>query len=62
MPWNCDAGLLRISWTARRSKQSVLKEIKGEYSVEGLILKLKPQYLSTSCKVLIGKDSDAGKD
>ena len=37
--------LLRVPWTARRSKQSVLKEINPEYSLEGLMLKLKLQYL-----------------
>ena len=36
--------LLRVSWTARRSKQSILKEISPEYSLEGLMLKLKLQY------------------
>ena len=36
--------LLRIPWTARRSKQSILKEISPEYSLEGLMLKLKLQY------------------
>ena len=36
--------LLRIPWTARRSKQSILKEISLEYSLEGLMLKLKLQY------------------
>src|SRR5574340_250911 len=36
--------LLRVSWPARRSNQSVLKEISPEYSLEGLILKLKLQY------------------
>ena len=42
---NCGAGeLLRIPWTARRSNQSILKEISPEYSLEGLILKLKLQY------------------
>ena len=35
---------MRISWTARRSSQSVLKEISPEYSLEGLMLKLKLQY------------------
>ena len=35
---------MRISWTARRSKQSILKEISPGYSLEGLILKLKLQY------------------
>ena len=37
-------GLLRVSWTARRSNQSILKEISPEYSLEGLMLKLKLQY------------------
>ena len=36
--------LLRIPWTARRSNQSILKEINPEYSLEGLMLKLKLQY------------------
>ena len=36
--------LLRIPWTARRSNQSILKEISPEYSLEGLILKLRLQY------------------
>ena len=36
-------GLLRVHWTARRSNQSVLKEISPEYSLEGLRLKLKLQ-------------------
>ena len=35
---------MRIPWTARRSKQSILKEINPEYSLEGLMLKLKLQY------------------
>ena len=35
---------MRVSWTARRSKQSILKEINPEYSLEGLMLKLKFQY------------------
>jgi len=35
---------LRIPWIARRSNQSILKEISGEYSLEGLMLKLKLQY------------------
>ena len=38
---------LRVPWTARRSNQSILKEISPEYSVEGLILKLKLQTLAT---------------
>ena len=40
----CWRRLLRISWTARRSKQSILKEVHPEYSLEVLILKLKLQY------------------
>ena len=40
----CWRRLLRVSWTARRSNQSILKEIRPEYSVEGLMLKLKLQY------------------
>ena len=35
---------MRVSWTARRSNQSILKEIYPEYSLEGLVLKLKLQY------------------
>ena len=45
MPSNCGAGEdLRVPWTARRSNQSFLKKINHEYSLEGLILKLKLQY------------------
>ena len=40
----CWRRLLRVSWTARRSNQSILKEISLEYSLEGLMLKLKLQY------------------
>ena len=40
----CWRKLLRISWTARRSNQSILKEINHEYSLEVLVLKLKLQY------------------
>ena len=40
----CWGRLLRIPWTARRSNQSILKEISPEYSLEGLMLKLKLQY------------------
>ena len=40
----CWRTLLRVPWTARRSNQSILKEISPEYSLEGLILKLKLQY------------------
>ena len=50
---------LRVSWTPRKSNQSILKEINPEYSLEGLMLKL--QYF---CHImqLIGKDPDTGKD
>ena len=41
---NCGVGELRVPWTARRSNQSFLKEISPEYSLEGLMLKLKLQY------------------
>ena len=41
----CWRTLLRVTWTARRSNQSILKEVSPEYSLEGLILKLKLQYL-----------------
>ena len=40
----CWRRLLRVPWTARRSNQSILKEISPEYSLEGLLLKLKLQY------------------
>ena len=53
---------MRVPWTPRRSNQSILKEISPEYSLEGLMLKLKLQY----CGHLMGRtdsveDSDAGK-
>ena len=55
--------LLRVCWTARRSHQSVLKEINPEYTLEGQMLKLKPQYFGHDVTSrLIGKDTDAGKD
>ena len=40
----CWRRLLRVPWTARRSNQSILKEISPAYSLEGLLLKLKLQY------------------
>ena len=42
----CGAGEERVSWIARRSNQSILKEISPEYSLEELMLKLKLQYFS----------------
>ena len=59
----CWRRLLRLSWSARRSNQSILMEISPEYSLEGLMLKLKLQYFAPDVKSqLIGKDPDAGKD
>ena len=48
----CWRKLLRVPWTARRSNQSILNETGPEYSLEGLMLKLKRQYLVTWCKEL----------
>ena len=42
--WSYWRRLWRVPWTARRTNQSILKEISSEYSLEGLILKLKFQY------------------
>ena len=56
---------LRVPWTARRSNQSILKEINPKYSLEGLMLKVKLQYfghLMLPKSWLIGKDPHAGKD
>ena len=52
-PW-CWRRLLRVPWTARRSNQSILKEIRPEYSLEGLMLKLKLQYF---CHLMQRTDS-----
>ena len=46
----CQRRLLRVPWTARRSNQSILKKINPEYSLEGLMLKLKLNTLTTWCK------------
>ena len=58
----CWRRLLRVPWTARTSNQSIVKEIIPEYSVEGLMLKLKPQYFclmwradSLEKKLMLGK-------
>ena len=48
----CWRRLLQVPWTARRSNQSILKEISPGYSLERLMLKLKLQYLATSCEEL----------
>ena len=60
----CWRRLLRIPWTARRANQSILKEISSEYSLEGLMLKLKtPALWPLAAKSwLIWKDPDGGKD
>ena len=57
----CWRRLLRVLWTARRSNQSIQKEINPEYSLNVLMLKL--QYFSHLIKsLLIGKDPESGKD
>ena len=54
---------MRVPWTARRSKQSILKEISPGCSLEGLMLKLKLQYFGCSCEELTyWKVSNAGRD
>ena len=67
--WRTDAfelwcwRLMRVPWTARRSKQSILKEISPEYSLGGLMLKLKLQYFGHLMQRTNSfEDSDAGKD
>ena len=59
----CWRRYLRVSWTARRSNQSILKEIVLEYSLEGLTLKLKLQYFGHLMKRtdLSGKTLMLGK-
>ena len=59
----CWRRLLRVSWTARRSNKSIQKEINPEYSLKGLMLKLKLklQYFDAKSQ-FIRKDADAGKD
>ena len=57
---------MRVRWTARRSNQSILKEIRPEYSLEGLMLKLKLQYFGHLMKItdslektlMLGKTED----
>ena len=59
----CWRRLLRVPWTAKRSNQSILKEINPEYSLEGLMLKLKLQYLGHLMqRTDLLKDPDAGED
>ena len=59
----CWRRLLKVPWTARRSNQSILREINPEYSLEGLMLKLKLQYFCHLVnRQLIREVPDAGKD
>ena len=60
----CWRRLLRVPWTTRRSNQSILKEINPEYSLKGLMLKLKlPKLCQPDAKSwLIRKGPDVGKD
>ena len=59
----CWRTLLRVSWTTRRSKQSVLKEITPDYSLEGLMLKLKFQYFGHQMRRTDSLEkADYGKD
>ena len=59
----CWRRLLRDPWTVRRSKQSILKEISPEYSLEGPMLKMKLiLWLPDAKNWLIGKNPDAGED
>ena len=58
----CCRGLLRVTWTARRSTQSILKEINPEYSLEGLMLKLQYFGCLMCMNWLIGRYPDAGKN
>ena len=55
---------MRVPWTARRSNQSILKEIVPEYLLEGLMLKLNLQYFDhlMGRNDSLEKDSDTGKD
>ena len=55
---------MRVPWTAKRSNQSTLKEINPEYSLEGLMLKLKLQYFGHLIKRAnsLEKDPDARED
>ena len=59
---NCGVGLLRAPWTARISNQSILKEISPEYSMEGLMLKLKLQYFGHLLQGADSLEKTLGKD
>ena len=58
----CWRRLLRVPWTARRSSQSILKEISPGCSLEGLMLKLKLQYFGHLMRRADSFENDAGKD
>ena len=60
----CWRRLLRVPWTTRRSNQSILKEISPGISLEGMMLKLKPQYFGHLMRRVdsLEKTSEAGKD
>ena len=60
----CWRRLLRVPWTARRSSQSILKEISPRCSLEGLMLKLKLQYFGHLMRIVdsLEKTLDAGRD
>ena len=63
MPGVTVKDVLRVPWTARRSNQSILKEINPEYSLEGLMHKLKLQYFDhLTRRADSWEDPDAGKD
>ena len=65
----CWRRLLRVTWTAMRSNQKILKEINHEYSLEGLMLKLKLQYFghqiqradSLEKSLMLGKTEGRGR-
>ena len=58
----CCRRLLRVPWTARRSNQSILYEISPEYSLEGLMLKFKLQYLGHLMRRTDSLDPDTRED
>ena len=60
--WQCWRGLLRVTWTARKSNQSILKEINREYSLEGLMLRLKLQFFDHLMQNGHWKSRLTGKD
>ena len=59
----CWRRLLRVPWTARRSNQSILKEISPGISLEGMMLKLKLQYFDSLMRRVVSLEkTDAGRD